>query len=83
MRVETHPRAHYAENSGAPAEMVYPTFVEVLKADLADPDELTAEAEQIAAVVSAVLDCPLENTHVIYLPEAANRIAFGGKLHKS
>lgn len=80
VRIEIHPRVHYAENGVALAEMVYPTFVEVLKADLADPDDLAAEAEQIAAVVSAVLGCPQENTHILYLPEAANRIAFGGKL---
>lgn len=81
--VECQPRAHYAENWVASGDVVYPTFVEVLKAKLSEPDELAAEAEQIATIVSSVLGCPKENTHILYLPEAVGRIAFGGKLLRS
>ena len=80
VKVESQPRAHYAENGATPTDMVYPTFVEVLKAKLAEPEVLAVEADEIAVIVSGVLSCPKENTHILYLSEAAGRIAFGGKL---
>ena len=83
VKVESQPRAHYAENGVASAEVSYPTFVEVLKAEVAEPEALAGEADEIATVVSNVLGCPKENTHILYLPDAAGRIAFGGKLLES
>lgn len=70
----------YAENRAEIAPRVHPTFVEVLKSDLPSLDERKAEALQIAQVVAAGLRRPQENVHVLYLPPAMGRIAFGGKL---
>lgn len=80
VRVEYQPQMHYAENGTETARIVYPTIVEVLKAELLETRELASEAEQIATIVSNVLGVPQDNTHILYLPEAAKRIAFGGKL---
>ena len=71
----------YAENGGPLPSRARPTFVEVLKSTLPTPADLAVEAQQIAEIISSILRRPLENTHVLYLPEARGRIAFGGQLH--
>ncbi|MEM8534132.1 MAG: hypothetical protein AAGF95_25015 [Chloroflexota bacterium] len=70
----------YAENRTEIAPSVQPTFVEVLKSELPSLDERKVEALQIAQVVAAGLHRPPENVHVLYLPPAKGRMAFGGKL---
>ena len=39
-----------------------------------------AEARRVAAVVAAALQRPADNVHVLYLPAATERMAFGGEL---
>ncbi len=75
------PRAHYVENATNLEASIRPTFVEVLKRD-ADPGSTkrAAEAKRIAAIVAQHLDRPVANTHVIYAPSGAGRVAFGGTL---
>ena len=80
LRLECQPQTHYAENGILPEATSCPTFVEVLKARLPAPELLAVEADQIATIVSRVVGCPKENTHVLYLPEAVGRIAFNGRL---
>lgn len=80
LRLECQPRPHYAENGTLPEATSCPTFVEVLKARLPAPEVLAVEADQIATIVSRLVGCPKENTHVLYLPEAVGRIAFNGRL---
>ena len=80
LRLECQPRQHYAENGTLPEAISFPTFVEVLKARLPAPEVLAVEADQIATIVSRLVGCPKENTHVLYLPEAVGRIAFNGRL---
>lgn len=80
VRLECQPRTHYAENGIVPEATSFPTFVEILKARLPAPEVLAVEADQIATIVSRVVGCPKENTHVLYLPEAVGRIAFNGRL---
>ncbi len=70
----------YAENHSLVPSTVRPTFVEVLKATLADQDTLAAEAAAIADKVALVLSRPRDNVHVLYLPRGEGRIAFGGVL---
>ena len=70
----------YAENEMHPNSNIQPTFVEVLKRSLPDQDSLAAEAKQIAAKIAHVLSRPVESVHIIYLPPAGGRIAFGGNL---
>lgn len=79
VRLRFLPRNQYAENGGKP-EGVNPAFVSVLKAHLPSLPDRQVEAQQIARVVSALCNRPVENVHVLYLPEASGRIAFGGEL---
>ena len=74
------PRDRYAESGTAFAPELRPTFVEVLLADLPAEDELAERAARLAERVAEVLERPLENTHVLFLPEARGRVAFGGRL---
>jgi phenylpyruvate tautomerase PptA (4-oxalocrotonate tautomerase family) len=74
------PSQQYAEDSGGPPSGVYPVFVSVLKARQPSPAAMAAEAARLAAAVARVCGRPQENVHVLYLPDAAGRIAFGGKL---
>jgi phenylpyruvate tautomerase PptA (4-oxalocrotonate tautomerase family) len=69
----------YAENTPTP-EDVYPVFVSVLKAEMPSEDALRAEVAQLTAAVAKICGRPSENTHVIYLPEGAGRVAFAGDL---
>jgi phenylpyruvate tautomerase PptA (4-oxalocrotonate tautomerase family) len=70
----------YAENESDVDPAVRPTFVEVLKHSLGNQESLAAESRKIASTVSETLDRPRENVHVIFLPEGAGRVAFGGEL---
>ena len=69
-----------AENGGGPPPGVYPVFVSVLKSGLPAPDRLAGEAAELTRVVAAACRRPPENVHLLYLPEAAGRVWFGGKL---
>lgn len=73
-------RDQYAENGGGPVEGVRPIFVSVLKAHLPPLSDRQLEAQQIARIVAALCNRLSENVHVLYLPEASGRIAFGGEL---
>lgn len=80
VRLRTLGSEGYAENGGGPPAGVRPVFVTVLKATLPEPEAMAAECAQLAAAVGRVCARPTENVHVLYLPAAAGRIAFGGKL---
>jgi len=73
-------RTAYAENGESPDGSIQPTFVEVLHRLLPDEAELAEEAKLVSACVAEVLGRPQQNVHVIYLPEGAGRVAFGGTL---
>jgi len=70
----------YAENEEVAAEAVYPVFVSVLKAKLLSSAELRGEVTSLTDAVALVSGRPRENVHIIYQPEGAGRVAFGGKL---
>ena len=42
--------------------------------------ELQTEVDRLTAAIAQICDRPAENVHIIYLPEGAGRIAFGGKV---
>lgn len=70
----------YAENDVQLDAGELPVFVTVLQAQ---PPAGAALAEEVAAVTAAVAGCvgrPAERVHVRYLPPAAGRQAFGGRL---
>ena len=72
-------RENYAENNSS-AEAILPVFVTVLKNKLPSPDSLTDEVAKLTVVIAQICQRPEENVHVIYLPEGAGRVAFGGRL---
>jgi len=76
-------RADYAENKSELRADARPVFVEVLKRTLAAEDALANEAMRIAECVANILSRPCDNVHVLYLPAAEGRIAFGGELVRS
>ena len=70
---------HYAEN-GAEPERAYPVFVSVLKAHRPPPEVLQTEIAHLTLSIAQICNRPADTVHVIYSPEAAGRVAFGGKL---
>jgi phenylpyruvate tautomerase PptA (4-oxalocrotonate tautomerase family) len=70
------PTADYAEN-GPPPEPP-PVFVRVL-AGGDDRSTRAAQAQAIAGAVAAKLSRPIEHVHVIFEPDAAGRVYFGGR----
>ncbi len=80
MRIRHFPRDRYAENQTRIDPSTRPVFITVLKSRLGDENELAAEAKAIAGTVSGLLGRPVQNTHVLFQPDAAGRIAFGIEL---
>jgi phenylpyruvate tautomerase PptA (4-oxalocrotonate tautomerase family) len=74
------PREHYAENRTTVSLQQRPVFVEILKATLPSIDARAAEARRVATLVAEALQRPTDNVHVLYLPAATERMAFGGEL---
>jgi phenylpyruvate tautomerase PptA (4-oxalocrotonate tautomerase family) len=79
VKVHLIAQEHYAENSVA-SERFYPVFVSILKAKLPAPGALQEEITRLAAAIAEICGRPAENVHIIYLPEGAGRVAFGGKV---
>lgn len=77
LRVKSIPRAQYAENGGVVPTEVQPVFVSITRRHAAVQD-LEKEAEAVAKYVAEALDRNREFVHVIYEPDAAGRVAFGG-----
>lgn len=80
VRLRTLPAGLYAEDGGGPPAGVRPVFVSVLKARRPAADALAEEAARLAAALAAACGRPVENVHILYEPDAAGRIAFGGEL---
>jgi hypothetical protein len=60
---------------------VQPVLVEILKGSLPkDLDELEAEASELTRKFAEICGRSIENVHIIYAPEGAGRVVFGGKL---
>ena len=70
----------YAENGGGPPDGISPVFVAVLLRTLPGMEQRRVEAARLAAAVALACARPVENVHILYLPEGAGRMAFGGEL---
>jgi len=79
-RVRRLSSADYAEDGGGPPADVRPVFVRVLKARVPAPEDIENEVERLTRAIADVCGRPTENVHVVYLPAAAGRAAFGGRL---
>jgi phenylpyruvate tautomerase PptA (4-oxalocrotonate tautomerase family) len=80
VKLRVIPHDHYAENYGGPPASVYPVFVSVLKARLPTPDALRAEVGLLTSAIAEATGRSTENIHIVYLPEGAGRVAFGGEI---
>lgn len=80
VRLHALSREHYAENGGELPEDVRPVFVEVLKSKKCAPGEIKDEVAKLCGRVAKVCERPKGNVHILYLPEAAGRMSFGGSL---
>jgi hypothetical protein len=80
VKLRTLAPERYAENGDNPPDGVYPIFVTLLKAKETPIENLQKEVDQICDAIAGVFDRPAENVHLLYLPPAAGRIAFGGKI---
>lgn len=72
--------ASYAESGGGPPAGVRPVFVQVLQARLPDEAALARQAAALSAAIAEVCGRPADHVHVVFSPEGAGRIAFGGRL---
>lgn len=79
VRVRRLPRRDYAENGGPLPDGIRPLFVTVLKSHRPESDALRTEVSAVTDAVAKACRRPRENVHVLYLPEAAGRLAFGGE----
>jgi phenylpyruvate tautomerase PptA (4-oxalocrotonate tautomerase family) len=82
VRLRYLPAAQYGENGDEMAEFA-PVFVGVLKACVGDLAEREREAQALTGAVARALDRPESCIHVVYEPEGAGRVAFGGAMVKA
>jgi phenylpyruvate tautomerase PptA (4-oxalocrotonate tautomerase family) len=80
VRLRTLLSSGYAEDAGGPPDGVFPVFVSVLKARSGAPGEMACEAERLTRAIAPILNRPPENVHILYEPDGAGRVSFGGKL---
>ena len=79
VKVRSLPREQYAENGGT-ADHIRPVFVSVLLRQRPSEDVMKNQIKKLSASFARVCGRPQENIHILYLPSAAGRIAFGGEL---
>jgi len=80
VRLRTLLPSAYAEDAGGPPDGVFPVFVSVLKARRGSLGETACEAERLTRAIAPILKRPPENVHVLYEPDGAGRVSFGGSL---
>lgn len=80
VRIRDLPRSQYAENDTGDSLELCPVFVSVLKAQLPEVEDLRVEVEKLTTSIARITGRPMENVHVLYLPQGAGRVSFGGKL---
>lgn len=78
VRLRTLPRSQYAENGRDLPEDVEPVFVSVTHRHRPTGADREAEAGTVADTVGEILDRSSDAVHVIYEPDGADRVAFGG-----
>lgn len=79
-RLRALPSDQYAENRAVVPKDIRPVFVTVLKSRVGGADALKSEAAKLCEALAEACGRPKENVHVLYLPEAAGRMSFGGEL---
>lgn len=80
VRVRHLPKHCYAENNTETPEGWSSVFVTILKAQRPVGAALDAEIRELTDGVASVCGRPTECIHILYEPDAQNRISFGGHL---
>lgn len=80
VRLRTLSKSLYAENGSGTQMDFSPVFVSVLKYEWPPAKQMKIEAAKLASEIAGLCDRPVENVHILFIPEAKGRIAFGGKL---
>ena len=80
VKVRALPAEAYAESGGGPPHGIYPVFVTILKARRPEPHRLQAEVAGLTQAIANACKRPAENVHILYLPDGAGRVAFGGQI---
>jgi phenylpyruvate tautomerase PptA (4-oxalocrotonate tautomerase family) len=70
----------YAENADDPPAGERPVFVSVLQKRRPRRSEMQQEVDRITAAVADLCGRQTGSVHVIYLPDGAGRVAFGGRI---
>lgn len=80
VKLRTLRQENYAESGGNSPVDFFPVFVSVLIARLPAPDKMQIQVAKLTAAIAKICARPEENVHIIYLPEGAGRVSFGGKI---
>lgn len=80
VRLHLLARDRYAENRSQPQADELPVFASVLRRQLPQADELEREIAALTEAIARATARPPACVHVEYVPAAAGRLAFGGKL---
>jgi phenylpyruvate tautomerase PptA (4-oxalocrotonate tautomerase family) len=81
VRLRALDRNRYAESGGADADAdAGPVFVEIISRRAPDGPQLSNAVVDIVRAVARATGLPAERVHVIFEPDGAGRIAFGGRL---
>ncbi|MBU1050747.1 hypothetical protein KKG90_12065 [Candidatus Bipolaricaulota bacterium] len=78
VRMRAMQQSHDAENATSRSENLHPIFVTVPKAQNPPIELLRVEALKLTQEIACITERQSENIHVLYLPPAVNRMAFGG-----
>lgn len=79
VRLRVLDRDHYAESGGADAD-ASPVFVEIISRRAPRGPQLSSVVADIVRAVARATGRTAERVHVIFEPDGAGRIAFGGRL---
>jgi phenylpyruvate tautomerase PptA (4-oxalocrotonate tautomerase family) len=81
VRLRALGRDHYAESGGADADAdTGPVFVEIISRRAPGGRQLSSVVVDVVRAVARATGRPAERVHVIFAPDGAGRIAFGGRL---
>ena len=73
------PANQYAESGGL-EEGVSPVFCTILRRQLPSTEVLAEQVARLSLEISRLSQRPKEHIHILHLPEARGRMAFGGTL---
>ena len=78
VRLRATPLDHYAESGGPLDASIQPVFVTITERRW--PDDVAEAIVAITRAVATATGRPQHSVHVIYAPEGAGRVAFGGAI---